>query len=156
MTGPPKQLKAFELLMFAREPGEDAEFGELESKFSFEKTVPVQEHTCDIHCNEWGTKWDAECHGVELCPDGIKVWFDVPWSPPWKWVRTTANLFPGLTFFMAFSEQGAGYYGTLEVTDDECAEDIKQINGASYDEENECWAGEFGEFLDIHCISAGG
>jgi hypothetical protein len=39
----------------------------------------------DFCVNEWGTKWDTECHSVDIYedhPDTLEAVFDTAWSPP--------------------------------------------------------------------------
>ena len=39
----------------------------------------------DFCVNEWGTKWDTECHSVDIYeehPDTLEAVFDTAWAPP--------------------------------------------------------------------------
>ena len=79
----------------------------------------------DFQVAKWGTKWDVECHDVQVEDDGLAVstYFDSAWSPPMGIVEELTNR--GFEVTLYYYEPGMGFVGKWE---DGC-DDYYELNG---------------------------
>jgi hypothetical protein len=64
----------------------------------------------------WGVKWNHPgLYTLEVELDGptgeLRLEFDTPWGPPLPFLNALAAAFPGLTYALAYEEQGNELYG---------------------------------------------
>ena len=61
----------------------------------------------------WGTKWNAYEPSVRFVEDELlTIHFDTAWSPPTPIVEKMALMFPSLTFYLNYHEDGMGFLGS--------------------------------------------
>jgi hypothetical protein len=79
----------------------------------------------DTQIKIWGTKWN--CTDVTMTRDKntLTYTFLTAWSPPKKWLITTAEIFDELIFELKYEEPGNDYYGTLSIEYGGITEDIE-------------------------------
>jgi hypothetical protein len=74
----------------------------------------------DFCVNRWGTKWDVDCHAVEISEDGktVQASFDSAWSPP---IGIYEHLVEdGYDVVAHYYEPGMAYVGKWDNGSDEC------------------------------------
>ena len=85
----------------------------------------------DFCVNEWGTKWDTECHSVDTdpeYPDALEAVFDTAWAPPIAFYeklerlgfQVEAKYYEAGMFFAGMYENGCDSYyelGTMSAED---------------------------------------
>ena len=63
----------------------------------------------------WGTKWDIDCHDIELVDDNtLVVTGATAWSPPDEILRYATERFPDLEINIKFEESGCDFYGEAD------------------------------------------
>lgn len=65
--------------------------------------------------NEWGTKWDADCHSVDTdpeYPDTLEAVFDTAWSPPIAFYEKLERM--GFQVEAKYYESGMGFAGMYQ------------------------------------------
>jgi hypothetical protein len=79
----------------------------------------------DFQVARWGTKWDVECHDVEVDEDGLAVstYFDSAWSPPMGIAEELTDR--GLEVTLYYYEPGMGFVGKWE----EGSDDYYELSG---------------------------
>jgi len=75
----------------------------------------------------WGTKWDLVEHEAreiaDLLADGNDVQFDTAWSPPIKAIQALSNMFPEVSFTLAYHEPGMCFCGKADFIDGVCSDE---------------------------------
>jgi hypothetical protein len=69
----------------------------------------------DFCVNEWGTKWDTECHSVDIYeehPDTLDAVFDTAWSPPIQFYEKLERM--GFQVEAKYYESGMCFAGMYE------------------------------------------
>jgi hypothetical protein len=93
--------------------------------FSFQQTVPIpidcdeqEQRTSqrpfriDEQIKKWGTKWDADQPEIaRQSSTELLITCNTAWCPPLEWGKAVSELFPTLTFCIAYCECGGGFYG---------------------------------------------
>jgi hypothetical protein len=106
----------------------------------------------------FGTKWDV-CHPEKagIFDNKIIAIFDTAWQPPLEYCANASQLFPSLTFEIAWSEVGCGYFGVSQYKNNliihsfDCKFSwIEDENGDRVISENDQ------KFLDYFCLHQGG
>lgn len=94
----------------------------------------------------WGTKWDAHDSNIDIEEDSISIYFLTAWSPPENWLKKVAEMYPLLTFDLAYMETGEWYAGRTIVKDKFIQEDCgypKMVdewgNEVEWDEEKDMY-----------------
>ena len=63
--------------------------------------------------DNWGCKWDANCHSVE--DDSkygeVHIHFETPWCPPMEWLEKVSEKYPSLQFDMSVEEESNAFIG---------------------------------------------
>jgi hypothetical protein len=78
--------------------------------------------------NEWGTKWDTECHSVDTYeehPDTLEAVFDTAWAPPVPFYEKLERM--GFQVEAKYYEPGMGFAGMYS---DGC-DDYYELSGMS-------------------------
>mgnify|MGYP003147422123 FL=1 len=67
----------------------------------------------DWNIDNWGCKWDANCHSVE--DDSgygeVHIHFETPWCPPLEWLEKVSARYPTLQFDMNVEEESNAFIG---------------------------------------------
>ena len=66
----------------------------------------------DFCVNEWGTKWDTDCHSVDIYdehPDTLDAVFDTAWAPPIQFYEKIEKM--GFLVEAKYYETGMGFAG---------------------------------------------
>ncbi len=82
----------------------------------------------DFCVNEWGTKWDTECHSVDTYeehPDTLEAVFDTAWAPPVPFYEKLERM--GFQVEAKYYEPGMGFAGMYS---DGC-DDYYELSGMS-------------------------
>jgi hypothetical protein len=82
----------------------------------------------DFCVNEWGTKWDTECHSVdtyEEYPDTLEAVFDTAWAPPVPFYEKLERM--GFQVEAKYYEPGMGFTGMYS----EGCDDYYELSGMS-------------------------
>jgi hypothetical protein len=82
----------------------------------------------DFCVNEWGTKWDTECHSVDIYeehPDTLEAVFDTAWAPPVPFYEKLERM--GFQVEAKYYEPGMGFAGMYS---DGC-DDYYELSGMS-------------------------
>lgn len=78
----------------------------------------------DWQTNNWGTKWDIELETDEQNEYELIYSFDSAWTPPIKGIEKISAMFPKLTFWLEYEEEGCGFKGLARIqagtTDNKC------------------------------------
>ena len=80
--------------------------------------IPISEdqkdNWYDFCVNNWGTKWEVECHNVEVEDDGLTVscFFDSAWAPPTGVAEALVGR--GLEVTLYYHESGMAFCGKFE------------------------------------------
>ena len=90
-----------------------AEYSEWFSKF------PGITSGYEWETKNWGVKWGAsDSQIIQKTLDeedsDVTYSFLTPWGPPTQFLSTVAANFPGLNFFLQYSEEGMGFAGEIE------------------------------------------
>lgn len=84
------------------------------SAFSFHQIVPSGNELDWYKENTrlWGTKWDCNNPKVLIKTEtSFLVQFLTAWTPPIPWIEKTSELFPDISFVLAYCEIGQEFYG---------------------------------------------
>lgn len=78
----------------------------------------------DWQTRNWGCKW-GDCHTGLMCSDErqTSLRFDVPWGPALPAYSGISALFPTLTFYYRYYEQGMGFSGRNRYVGGRCIEE---------------------------------
>ena len=147
--------------------GDEAAQKELERKTAENVEKYGYGNWYDFCVAKWGTKWDVDCHNVDVSEDGTTVdaSFDSAWSPPMGIYEMLVDL--GFEVTAYYYEPGMGYVGKYVDGCDECydyggetSKTVRDVIGdelddyfdisnsmAEYEEENE-ELDELQEFLE--------
>ena len=93
--------------------------------------------------SRWGTKWDVQCHDVEIEDDGLTVScsFDSAWSPPMGIAEELVER--GLEVTLYYYEPGMAYVGKYEDGSDDYydlgGENSQTVRSAIGDELDDFW-----------------
>ena len=93
--------------------------------------------------SRWGTKWDVQCHDVEIEDDGLTVScsFDSAWSPPMGIAEELVER--GLEVTLYYYEPGMAYVGKYEDGCDDYydlgGENSQTVRSAIGDELDDFW-----------------
>jgi hypothetical protein len=82
----------------------------------------------DFCVNEWGTKWDTECHSVDIYeehPDTLEAVFDTAWAPPVPFYEKLERM--GFQVEAKYYEPGMGFAGMYS----EGCDDYYELSGMS-------------------------
>jgi len=82
----------------------------------------------DFCVNEWGTKWDTECHSVDIYeehPDTLEAVFDTAWAPPVPFYEKLERM--GFQVEAKYYEPGMGFTGMYS----EGCDDYYELSGMS-------------------------
>ena len=82
----------------------------------------------DFCVNEWGTKWDTECHSVDIYedhPDTLEAVFDTAWAPPVPFYEKLERM--GFQVEAKYYESGMGFAGMYS----EGCDDYYELSGMS-------------------------
>jgi hypothetical protein len=124
--------------------------------FSFHQTVPC-EKDCNTALTVWGTKWDViDPVILEKSTTLFILTCGTAWTPPIKWGRKVSEMFPTLTFTIAYCEAGMEFYGVFE-TNSSQKETITQEYGfleddLIHDEDEVEAGGRLKAFMEKHHI----
>jgi hypothetical protein len=97
----------------------------------------------DFQVARWGTKWDVDCHDIQVEDDGLTVStpFDSAWSPPMGIAEELVNR--GLSVTLYYYESGMGFVGKFEDGYDDCyelsGENSQTVRAAIGDELDDFW-----------------
>lgn len=75
--------------------------------------------------DNWGTKWNAyepSRSDVEMYYGGVSqvtYYFDTAWSPPIPVIKKLGELFPKLTIYMHYQEEGMMFEGEVQISNGE-------------------------------------
>jgi len=96
----------------------------------------------------WGTKWDADTHGISISKDGrlCYISFDTAWSPPIPMISIWERLYPSLSFTIRYYEGGMWFMG-----EDGVEEDLPVLsdNNEEQEEAHSVYVEKFLSFEDI-------
>jgi hypothetical protein len=75
----------------------------------------------------WGTKWDLDEDTQKRVTgellDYDTVTFDTAWSPPINAIQALSNMFPEVSFTLAYHEPGMCFYGKADFIDGVCSDE---------------------------------
>jgi hypothetical protein len=105
-----------------------------EAIFSFEALLPVPEELKqgpaseinDWKSENWGTQYDPyndDSKPWEIYEDKALIPFISCWNPPTVFLENVSTLFPTLTFFNQFADEGINFVGTETFRDGELIEE---------------------------------
>ena len=105
-----------------------------EAIFSFESLLPVPEELKnelpseinDWKQENWGTEYDPyndDSTQWEIFDDKALIPFMSCWNPPTVFLENVSSLFPTLTFFNQFADEGINFVGTETFRDGELIEE---------------------------------
>jgi hypothetical protein len=105
-----------------------------EAIFSFEALLPVPEELKqgpaseinDWKSENWGTEYDPyndDSKPWEIYEDKALIPFISCWNPPTVFLENVSTLFPTLTFFNQFADEGINFVGTETFRDGELIEE---------------------------------
>ncbi len=105
-----------------------------EAIFSFEALLPVPEEfkqgpaseINDWKSENWGTEYDPyndDSKPWEIYEDKALIPFISCWNPPTVFLENVSTLFPTLTFFNQFADEGINFVGTETFRDGELIEE---------------------------------
>ena len=93
-----------------------------DEELSFEMSCPVPDDVDEYGwcIDNWGTKWDAQETQLGDEIEGQRnINFETAWSPPYRWLRSVAEKYDSLQFFLRYAEGGCGFSGVIEYEDGE-------------------------------------
>lgn len=79
--------------------------------------------------DNWGCKWDANCHNVEddSSYGEVSIHFETPWCPPLEWLQKVSARYPSLLFSMVVEEESNAFVGNPMARGGELCENIIDI-----------------------------
>ena len=80
--------------------------------------------------DNWGCKWDANCHNVEddSSYGEVSIHFETPWCPPLQWLQKVSARYPSLLFSMNVEEESNAFIGNPMARGGELFENMVDIN----------------------------
>jgi len=79
--------------------------------------------------DNWGCKWDANCHNVEddSSYGEVSIHFETPWCPPLEWLQKVSARYPSPLFSMVVEEESNAFVGNPMARGGELCENIIDI-----------------------------
>ena len=119
------------------------------SGLRFKSTDVNDERWYDWRCQNWGTKWDVDRHGLKFIDHGddtasISGWFDSAWSPPIGACEEYLEHNKDCSIRLIYYEPGMDFMGIWEDFDDRCyncSEDAPKSD-------SDFWETEDGKHID--------
>lgn len=84
----------------------------------------------DWNIDNWGCKWDANCHSVEDDSEygEVHIHFETPWCPPLEWLEKVSARYPTLQFDMNVEEESNAFIGNPIAQGGVVCENMVDIN----------------------------